>query len=152
MTGIKLFSVAILSVLATACGAQGKSSAVPEGAHVDILQTEQLVLRGSSPTRLDRVACDKAAPAAAQHLLELRDDTNGSFRLRPAAGERGLQVAMLHITNLDSNRTWCAVVAPDGSPALIPGGFPSGTYAISVSAASAGQSPPPRYEVVVQRL
>jgi hypothetical protein len=135
-----------LGLSLAACGA-GRG-AVPSHAKVEILQTDTLVMRGTAPAVLASAACSEEPPAA--HHLELTAATNGQLVLREAMGEGPLAVAVLHVTHLDSQKTWCVAGQPDGHPAVIPAVFPSGVYAIGV--AGSKDAGPQRYELRFEKL
>jgi hypothetical protein len=142
-----LFIAAIATALsAAACGGAASQSA--SNAPVEILQTQKLVLRGTADASLTSATCQPAAPSSPKHLLELRESTTGTMRIRPAMGDTQL-VAVLHVTHVDSNRTWC-VTSGGASNGTIEGNFPGGTYAISVAEPRAEVAH--RYEVVVEQL
>jgi hypothetical protein len=141
----KLGLIFLGSILA-GCGTSS-SSAVPSNVNVEVLQTSKLVLRGTSDASLERATCQGTVPSTPKHLLELKEEMLGKIALRPAP-EGHLTSAVLHVVHVESSRSWCATtVDAQGS---IPGSFPAGTYAISVSELKANG--PQKYEVVVEKL
>jgi hypothetical protein len=122
---------------------------VPENARVDSMQTDKMVLRGEAAATVDNPSC-KTTALPAKHFVKLNDDLPGHFILRPAAGEPAMKLAVLHVTNLDSGKTWCMQAGADGSPATIGADFPNGTYAISVT--EGRSTAPHRYELVIEKL
>jgi hypothetical protein len=112
---------------------------------VEILQTQHLVLRGTAPANEGSLSCASPSPSASPSYLELRDDMTGNINLRPMAG-----VAVLHVTNLATHKTWCVMTQGDGTGASIPGEFATGVYAIDVqcSRSTAAQ----QYAVQVEKL
>jgi len=138
-------SIAALGLSALVGCASTPHTELPPNAKVDILQTDKMVLRGQAEAK-DNASC-KSVALPAKHFVELKDDLAGHMILRPAAGE-SLKLAVFHLTHLETNRTWCVQIGEDGTTATIPGGFPMGTYAISVTESRAT----PRYEVVVEKL
>lgn len=130
------------ALLAVACGSsQGN---VPEGAHVEAVQTQRLVLHGKTHGNGGTLSCSTPSTGAAPSYFELKEDSTANIALRPMNG-----VAMLHVTSLATQKTWCAMTRPDGTGATIPGDFASGVYAIDVESASAA---PQAYSVLLERL
>jgi hypothetical protein len=142
-------SISALALTAVVGCASSARPDLPPNAKVELMQTDRMVLRGTAEPSKDGAGC-KSAALPAKHLVDLKDELNGHMILRPAAGEAPLKLAVFHVTHLESNRTWCVQVGDDGATATIPGDFPNGTYAISVTEAPTGA--PQRYEVVVERL
>ena len=143
------FSIAFGSLAsAIACGGSRRID-VPENARVDILQTDKMVLRGVADASLDSPNCKNSA-LPAKHFVELKEDLAGHFLLRPAGVEPAPKLAVLHVTNLESGRTWCVQAATDGVQTAIPGEFPMGTYDVSVTEPRSATAH--RYELVVEKL
>jgi hypothetical protein len=140
-----LASLLLLVVGATGCSTA--HDAVPAGAHVETLQTQSLVLRGTAPAHPGSASCgSSSATAPAQsHLLELKEDTTGNIMLRPTSA-----VAVLHVALLGSSKTWCVTTKGDGTGATIPGDFAMGVYAISVEGSQS--KAPLAYQVVFEKL
>jgi hypothetical protein len=138
-----------LGLALAAVGCAGQTTALP-GVPVHPLMTETLRLHGTASPTLVNAACSAAAPAKPANVLELADDTRVTILLGPQPGEPALPLAMLHLTHLDSNRTWCVMTHADGTPAAIGGELPSGQYAVSV--AEIRTALPRKYEVRVLRL
>ena len=123
---------------------------IPADARVETMQTDKMVIRGTAEATAESPSC-KMSPLPAKHFVKLEaPKTNGHVLLRPALGQPKLELAVLHLTHMESNRTWCVQSTADGSAASIPAEFPYGTYAISVSEARTTQ--PHRYEVVFEKL
>lgn len=121
-------------------------SPVPADAHVDILQTDSLVLHGTAAPHPGSATCASGTSSGAtKHFLQLDEDTTASFVLRPTGG-----VSVLHVQQLATNRTWCVLTHDDGTGGTIPGEFPSGVYAITVE--GSGSKAPMPYSVVVERM
>jgi hypothetical protein len=140
-------SVVLLASVATAAGLGCSSArgAVPPGAHVEVLQTERIVLRGTAAANAASASCADPSGRAEPQYLELKEDAAANVILRPIAG-----VAVLHVRELASSRTWCAMSPGDGAGAAIPGEFPAGVYAISVQGSrSTGPLP---YTVAFEKL
>jgi hypothetical protein len=140
--------LAFCLALATA-GCAGQTAALP-GVPVHPLMTETLRLHGTASPTLLSTACSATAPAKPANVLELSDDTRVTILLGPQAGEPALPVTMLHLTHLESNRTWCVTSRADGAPASIGAELPSGQYAVSV--AEVQTAAPRKYEVRVLRM
>jgi hypothetical protein len=134
---------AIASVSALAC-APAKST-LPERAHLEILQTQKLVLHGTAAAHPESATCASGEAGSEPLYLRLNEDMTGNFVLRPGSG-----VAVLHLQELATNRTWCVMTHGDGTGASIPGEFPGGVYSITVEGSHA--SGPTPYSVVVERL
>jgi hypothetical protein len=126
-------------------GCSGSHGAVPDGAHVATLQTERIVLRGTAPANPASASCANTSGASTPQYLELKEDVTANVVLRPLAG-----VAVLHVQELASNKTWCVMSKGDGTGAMIPGQFPMGVYAISVESSHATE--PMTYAVAFERL
>jgi hypothetical protein len=120
-------------------------SALPPDAHVEILQTDKLVLHGTAAPHPQSASCASSTRDASTRFLQLNEDTTGNFVLRPTAG-----IAVLHVEELATNRTWCVMTHGDGTGGTIPGEFPGGIYAITVEG-SHSDAPTP-YSVVVERM
>ena len=132
-------STLVSFALLAGCG--GAESRLPEGAHVDHMQADRLVLRGTAHAA-ERPSCSESA-LPAMHLVDVPGDMVGKIELRAASAPS----AVLHVTNLDTNKTWCMTTKSDGTLPSIPGEFAGGTYAVTVSETSAQP-----YEVVFERL
>jgi len=143
-----LASLALAALALGGC-ASGSHTEVPANARVDIMQTDKMVLHGTADASLASPNC-KTDALPAKHLVELKDDLAGHIILRPAGAEPAPRLAVLHVTQLDTNRTWCVQTSSDGTTATIPGEFPMGVYAISVT--EARSATPHKYEVVVEKL
>ena len=140
--------VAVAGGAVMGCG--GSQVAGPPGVPVHWLSIEMLRLHGTASPTLVHAQCGPAAPAKPANVLELEEDTRATILLAAPSGEPALPQAMLHLTHLDSKRTWCVVSQPDGTPATLGGEFPGGKYAVSVAEVSG--VPPRRYEVRVEKL
>lgn len=134
---------ASLSVCALACAPA--KSALPPGAHVEILQTQTLVLHGTAAAHPASASCASGPATTAARFLQLNEETTGNLLLRPIGRE-----AVLHMQELATNRTWCVMTRADGTGATIPGEFPGGVYAITVEGSRSDAATP--YEVVFERL
>jgi hypothetical protein len=134
---------ALSAIAALAC--TPARSALPPGAHVEILQTQKLVLHGTAAAHPESATCASSGPAASPQFLQLNEDITGNIGLRPTGG-----TAVLHLQELATNRTWCVMTHADGTGASIPGDFPGGLYAVTVEG-SRSDTPTP-YSVVVERL
>jgi hypothetical protein len=143
---VKLSAACVGVATAAGCAA---GTPVPADARVETMQTDKMVLRGDAESTAESPSC-KMDPLPAKHFVRLNQKTNGHVLLRPAAGQPKLELAVLHVTHLDSNRTWCVQSAADGSIASIPAEFPYGVYAISVTEGRSASSH--RYEVVFEKL
>jgi hypothetical protein len=141
---LALFVSATLAAGA-ALGCSGAHGALPPGAHVETLQTQRLVLHGTAPANPASVTCANRSGSSTPQYLELKEDATANVVLRPIAG-----VAVLHVQELASNKTWCVMSKGDGTGALISGEFPIGVYAISVEGSHA--SDPLPYAVAFERL
>jgi hypothetical protein len=142
--------LALVSALAaiSASGLLGCSpsrSAVPPNAHLEILQTDKLVLHVTAAPHAESATCASSTRDSSTRFLQLNEETTGNFVLRPAPG-----VAVLHVQELATNRTWCVMTNGDGTGGTIPGEFPSGVYAITVQG-SHSDAPAP-YAVVVEKM
>jgi hypothetical protein len=137
-------------VALAAVGCAGSQVATPPGVPVHWLSIEMLRLHGTAAPAQTQAHCGPVAPAKPANVLELEEDTRATMLLAAPSGEPALPPSMLHLTHLDSNRTWCVVSQPDGTPASLGGEFPGGKYAVSVAQVSGG--PPRRYEVRVEKL
>jgi hypothetical protein len=119
--------------------------ALPPGAHVETLQTRQIVLRGTAAANPASVSCAQRSGASTPQYLELKEDMTAAVVLRPIAG-----VALLHVQELASNKTWCVMSKGDGTGATIQGEFPLGVYAISVEGSHSNEAMP--YAVAFERM
>jgi hypothetical protein len=136
--------------LAFAGCASSSAAALPAGVPVHGLVTNSMTLHGVGETTLTSATCTVAAPASPKHVIHLEEGTRAAIFLGPEKGHPPLPVTMLHITHLESNRTWCVMTKPDGTPAAIAADFPSGMYAVSV--AEPRSSSPRRYEITLEKL
>jgi hypothetical protein len=149
MPTFRAHSRPLLSILALlpALGALACSpakSAVPAGAHLEIMQTQRLVLHGTAAAHPESATCASGSAASTPQYLQLNEDITGNFALRPVGG-----VAILHL-QLATNRTWCVMTHDDGTGATIPGEFPGGVYSVTVEG-SHSIAPTP-YSVIVEKL
>jgi hypothetical protein len=144
---VRLLSVSALAALSATASLACSTSrpAIPPGAHVEILQTQKLVLHGTAAAHPESATCASSASTAAPQYLQLDEDITGAIGLRPMGG-----VAVLHVQELASNRTWCVMTHGDGTGASIPGDFPGGVYAITVEGSHSDA--PTAYSVVVERM
>jgi hypothetical protein len=136
-------AVAVSALTLIACSPA--RSAVPADAHVEILQTQKLVLHGTIAPHPASASCASSAEGSAPQYLRLNEDTMGNIVLRPLG-----VTAVLHVQELASNKTWCVMTNGDGSGATIPGEFPLGDYSITVEGSRS--SSPTAYAVVFERL
>jgi len=134
---------AICALSAVACSSSHGS--VPEGASVEILQTEQLVLHGSAAPHPASASCTSTPKGPGTRYLQLNEATMGNILLRPTGG-----AAVLHVEELASNRTWCVMTRGDGTGASIRDEFPSGAYSITVEGSESGRAMP--YAIVFEKL
>jgi hypothetical protein len=121
------------------------ASALPPNARLEILQTEKLVLHGTAAAHPQSASCASSTRDASTRFLQLNEDTTANIVLRPTGG-----VALLHVEELATNRTWCVMSPGDGNAATIPGEFSSGIYAITVEG-SHSDAPTP-YSVMIEKL
>jgi hypothetical protein len=149
---MKLSMMKLPMVIAFVGGIVGCASApqAPAGVPVHALVADRLTFRGTAEPTLKNSACSASAPGKPDHVMELAQDTRATILLSPLPGEAPLPVSMLHITNLESNRTWCVMTSADGTPAALGAELPSGMYAVSV--ASINGAPARQYEVKVTKL
>jgi hypothetical protein len=141
-----LASLPLLTMILGATGCSTAHDAVPAGAHVETLQTQSLVLRGTAPAHPGSASCAPSAVAPSQsHLLELKEDVTGNIVLRPTNVP-----AVMHVALLGSAKTWCVTTKGDGTGATIPGDFATGVYAISVE--GSGSRTPLTYQIVFEKL
>ena len=150
MLKVGLARILSLSALVASCATaslacSSSHPALPPGTHVEILQTQRLVLHGTAAAHPESATCASSAATGEAQYLQLNEDMTGSIGLRPTGG-----VAVLHVQELASNRTWCVMTHGDGTGAAIPGDFPGGTYAITVEGSHSGE--PTAYSVVVERM
>jgi len=123
---------------------------VVAGVPVHTVIMGELTMRGVASPSLSNPSCSGALPTKASHVFALEDSTLASIMLNPQPGEPALPITMLHITHLESNRSWCVMTKSDGSPAIVGGELPMGTYEVAV-AEMRGEEPR-RYELRVQKL
>ncbi len=141
-------SVCVGLLAATGCASGGATP--PAGVPVHGLVTNSMTLHGVGETTLTSATCTVAAPASPKHIIHLEEETRATVLLGPEKGHPPLPVSMLHITHLDSNRTWCVMTKPDGTPAAIAAEFPSGMYAVSVAEPRTAIAQ--RYEITLEKL
>ena len=142
----------VVGLVALALGgcASTNSAKAPPGVPVHGFVADSLILRGTAEPTLTSATCTASAPTSPKHVVNLSDDTRATIFLGPEKGQPLLPVSMLHITHLDSNRTWCVMTKSDGTPAALVGEFPQGLYAIAV--AESRSATPQRYEVTFEKL
>lgn len=128
-----------------AVAACAPSQTVPADANVQTLQTQSVVLRGTAPANGGSLSCADAAPGGSASYLELKEDVTANVALRPMAG-----VAVLHVTNVATHKTWCVMTKGDGTGAMIPGEFGMGVYAIDVQCSRTDAAQP--YAVQFEKL
>lgn len=151
MHSSSLRNVSIVAGLAAvALAGCAAHTATPPGVPVHGLVANSLILRGTAEPTLTSATCNGAAPTSPKHIVELPEDTRVTIFLGPEKGQPLLPVSMLHITHLESNRTWCVMTKADGTPAALVGEFPSGNYAVAV--AESRSAAPQRYEVTFEKL
>jgi hypothetical protein len=146
---MKLPFVLGLTLVGAGCAAQSHAAA-PAGVPVQALIADRLTLRGTASPTLTNPSCDTSTSLQPSHVFEMPEESQAMIRLTPSLGEGPLPTAMMHVTNLDTNKTWCVMTKPDGTPATIAGDLPSGMYSVSV--AEIVGAPPRRYEVKVEKL
>jgi hypothetical protein len=144
---VRLLAVgSALTAVACAPTAEANDPVVPSGAHVETLQTLRLVVHGTAAAR-PTASCN-SAPSSPPVYVRINDEISGDFTLRPTKG-----VAVLHVQELSTSKTWCAMTRDDGTGAVIQDLFPGGIFAISVDGeATRGSAAPTPFEVVVERL
>ena len=140
----------LIGAAALALGGCASRPMVVAGVPVHVVIAQELTLRGVASPTLSNPSCTGAAPTKAAHVFALEDGTMASIMLSPQPGEPALPATMLHITHVESNRTWCVMTKDDGSPAIVGGELPMGTYEVAVAEMSG--SAPRRYELRVQKL
>jgi hypothetical protein len=121
-----------------------------DGVPVMALIADNMTLHGVAPASLSNPACTAEAPAKPAHLFELSESAHATVILRPRAGDGPLPISMLHLTNIETSRTWCVMTKSDGSPAVLASDLPAGTYAVAV--AEMHGSEPRAYEVKIEKL
>ena len=121
-----------------------KRPAAP-GAHVEILQTASLVLHGTAAPHPASASCAASTAESTTRYLQLNEDTTANIVLRPTGG-----VAVLHVQELATNKTWCVMTRGDGTGATIPGEFSRGVYSINVEGSHSDGATP--YAVVFEKL
>jgi hypothetical protein len=117
---------------------------------VHVVIARELTMRGTAQPTLTNPSCSGAVAQKASHVFALEDNTMASIMLHPPAGAAALPVTMLHITHLESNRTWCVMTKDDGTPAMVGGELPMGTYEVAI--AEVQGAAPRAYELRVQKL
>ena len=148
-SSVKIGSV-VVALSALALGACAQHTVTPPGVPVHGMVANSLTVRGVAEASLTSASCTGAAPVSPKHVVELPEETRVTIFLGPIKGEPLLPVSMLHLTHLESNRTWCVMTKPDGTPASLVGEFPQGNYAIAV--AESRSDVPRRYEVTFEKL
>jgi len=138
-------STALLPALLAAVACAPSQSAPPPDARVETLQTQKLVLRGTAPPNSGSLSCASPSTGGSPRYLELKEDMTANIALRPMDG-----VAVLHVTNLATHKTWCVMTQGDGTGATIPGEFAMGVYAIDVQCSRSGAAQP--YAVQFDKL
>jgi hypothetical protein len=142
-------AVAPLFALLTACAPSGIAS-TPEGASVQFVRGERTVLHGTATIAPTSPKCDAVKATDAGHFVQLGDDTLMTVALH-AANDRGrMPGAILHLTHLASQRTWCAAMDSDGLAAEVGGDLPSGVYALHVT--EPARVATASYEIVLRKL
>ena len=136
--------LALASALAAVACSPART-ALPPDAHVETLQTASIVLHGTAAAHPASASCASSGTESTTRYLQLKEDATANIVLRPVGG-----VAVLHVQELASNKTWCVMTRGDGSGATIPGEFPSGIYSITVEG-SHSDTPTP-YSVVFEKL
>ena len=149
------FRLLVVGSALTAAGCTpAAETPVPSGVHVETLQTLRLVVHGTASAR-PTPSCDSAS-ASTPVYVRITDEISGDISLRPTRG-----AAVLHVQELSTNKTWCAMTRDDGTGAVIQDLFPGGVFAISVeatgaaattAASHASAAAPTPVEVVVERL
>lgn len=147
-TTLKLPMLAGLAALALAgCAAR---PTVVQGVPVMALVADKMTLHGVATASLSNPSCTAEAPSKPAHVFELQEGAHATVMLRPETGEGPLPVSVLHITHMESNRTWCVTTKPDGSPAVLASELPSGMFAVAVAEMRGAE--PRRYEVKIEKL
>jgi hypothetical protein len=136
--------VAVIPALA-AIACSPARTALPPDAHVETLQTASLFLHGTAAPHPASASCASSATESTTRYLQLKEDTTANIVLRPTGS-----VAVLHVQELATNKTWCVMTRGDGSGATIPGEFPGGVYSITVEG-SHSDTPTP-YSVMFEKL
>jgi hypothetical protein len=144
------FGSVVMALAGLALAGCAAHAAPPPGVPVHGFVANSLTLRGTAEPTLTSATCSAAAPTSPKHVVELPEETRATIFLGPEKGQPLLPVSMLHMTHLDSNRTWCVMTKADGTPAALVGEFPSGVYAIAV--AESKSAAPQRYEVTFEKL
>jgi hypothetical protein len=142
-TSVRL--LVLSTALAAVTGCANGRGALPADAHVATLQTDRMVLRGTAAPNPASVNCAQQPSGSTPQYLELKADETANMVLRPLDG-----VAVLHVQELASNKTWCVMTKGDGTGATINGAFPMGIYAIIVEASHADHAMP--YAVAIEKL
>jgi hypothetical protein len=142
MRELALRAIGLVSLALAACAPAQTPASLPPGAHVETLQFQRIVLRGTASAHPGDASC-ASAPASTPVYLQLNEETEGNIVLRPIRA-----AAVLHVEELATSRTWC-VIQERGAGATIPGQFPQGVYAISVDGSRAAEPTP--FEVAFER-
>lgn len=140
----------VMGLAALALGGCATHATAPAGVPVHGFVADSLVLHGTAEPTLTSASCSAAAPTSPKHIVHLDEETRATIFLGPEKGQPLLPVSMLHITHLDTNRTWCVMTKSDGTPAALVGEFPSGLYSVAVAETRAAT--PQRYEVTFEKL
>ena len=140
----------VVGLAALALGGCATHAAAPPGVPVHGFVADSLVLRGTAEPTLTSASCTAAAPTSPKHVVNFAEDTRATIFLGPEKGQPLLPVSMLHLTHLDTNRTWCVMTKADGTPATLAGELPQGLYAVTV--AEPKNTPAARYEVTFEKL
>jgi hypothetical protein len=142
-TSVRLLVLSSALAAVTGCAAGGRG-ALPADARVETLQTDRMVMRGTAAPNAASVTCAQMQGGSPKYL-ELKSDETANMVLRPLDG-----VAVLHVQELATNKTWCVMTKGDGTGAAINGTFPMGVYAISVEASHSDHAMP--YAVSIEKL
>jgi hypothetical protein len=132
------------------CATVTPSPLLASGASVHRLFADALVVRGVAESSAQGASCAQAAPTSSGVLVELTADTRATIALGPEKGGPPLPATVLHVTHLDSKRSWCIATPGDGSPAILADEFPEGIYAMAVVEPSSVT--PRRFEIALGRL
>ncbi len=138
--------IALMSAATSVAACAAAETPAPSGAHVETLQTLRLVVHGTASAR-PSASCG-SVPSSPPVYVRLTDEISGDFTLRPLK-----RAAVLHVQELATRKTWCAMTRDDGTGAVIEGEFPGGVFAIRVEGDGvSGATPFEPFEVVVERL
>jgi xanthine dehydrogenase molybdopterin-binding subunit B len=150
--GSKVVAIVIgcIGGAAVLAGCAGRATQTASGMPVQALVADRLTLHGTAQPTLANPSCSASPPAKPSHVIEMAEETRATVLLTAALGEPPLPLATLHITNVETHRSWCVTTKTDGSPAALATVFPSGTYEVSI--AETDTAAPRRYEVKLQKL